>query len=130
MDTISLLNDLKIVKESYTETNPNRTMVYNVYPSDRLPRHLNTNHTNNYFIIANDSKASSKGTHWLAFFVGNKNGKRVIEYFDSYGFSPWQNKYFKRFIKNNCDKITYNKKMLQSVFSTKCGMYCLAFFVS
>lgn len=132
MDTITLLKDLKKIQTNHNNNKikslkRQKSMIINVYAADRLPRrNLNLN-ANNYFLIANDSPSTSSGTHWLAFFLSRKNNQNIIEYFDSYGFSPYKNNYFTRFLQRFGNKIIYNKKMLQSPFSTKCGKYCICF---
>lgn len=131
MDTIALLNDLKTIQTIHNNNNNIKTsrksMVVNVYAADRLPKRSLSLNKNNYFLIANDSPSTSSGTHWLAFFLTRKNNQNIIEYFDSYGFSPYKNKYFSRFLQRFGNKVIYNKKMLQSPFSTKCGKYCICF---
>lgn len=91
-----------------------------------MPKHINLDRSN-YFLIANDDTSNMPGSHWLAFYITKKNNERVIEFFDSYGFSPMRNKYFKRFISKFSDKLIYNKKMIQSPLSTYCGLYCIMF---
>lgn len=124
MDTITLLKDLKTIQEKHSKHL--KPMKVNVFPADRLPKRKLDLNTNNYFIIANDSPSSSPGTHWIAFYICRKNEQIYIEYFDSYGFSPYKNKYFARFLKR-ADKVKFNKKLIQSPFSTKCGKYCVCF---
>lgn len=130
MDTIALLSDLKMIQNVFNNKikySKQKSMVFNVYAADRLPKHKLNLTANNYFLIANHSPSSSSGTHWLAFFLTKKNNRNIVEYFDSYGFSPYSNKYFERFLRRYADKVIYNKKMLQSPFSTKCGKYCICY---
>lgn len=130
MDTLTLLKDLRTIRTNRDNVTPRRKQkntFVNVYAADRLPKNNLNFDANNFFLISNDSPSTSSGRHWLAFYLTRKNNKNIIEFFDSYGLSPYTNKYFTRFLKHFGDKIIYNKKMLQSPFSTKCGKYCICF---
>ena len=74
--------------------------------------------------IANTDDSTKGGQHWTAFYV-TKEGK--LEYFDSYGFKPFEKLHCKYIKKNFNNRYIYNKNRLQGPMSTTCGQYALAF---
>lgn len=90
-----------------------------VYAADRLPVKIPRNSA----IVANTDPHNMSGAHWVAFF---KDSNGLLEYFDSYGQTSLILHHVK-FIKRNASHYVYNKKTLQSYYSSVCGLYCLCF---
>lgn len=88
-----------------------------VYPCDRLPLYPIKKPA--YFIV-NTDPANKSGMHWVAIYIP-KSGKS--EYFDSYGNPPFS-KHFVDFMRTHSIGYNFNKKQLQSLFSSYCGNYC------
>lgn len=82
-----------------------------IFARDRVPRCLPRG-----FYVWNTAKHSEKGEHWVAVHVSNYH---KVEFFDSFGKPPtfygW----------NISGGVKYNKKSLQSINSSLCGMYAL-----
>ena len=74
-------------------------------------------------LVANTDSSDEKGEHWVCFYF-DKNGN--AEYFDSYGFAPI-NCNLLQFFESNGKNHTWNKEQLQSVKSTVCGQWCIAY---
>lgn len=74
-------------------------------------------------IIVNTDSSRYYGTHWTAIYLAS-NGRG--EFFDSYGIGPdlIVARYLRRMTSSGYD---YNKRCLQSPFSTLCGAYCIDF---
>jgi hypothetical protein len=66
--------------------------------------------------------AEFQGSHWIALWAKNRS---QVFYFDSYGEVPQGP--VKEYLKENYDKITYNKHKFQSVYSNTCGQYVITF---
>ena len=79
-------------------------------------------------LICNTQPINEPGQHWIAIYI-SKCGHG--EYFDSFGL-PHINKYLINFLETNWLTFSYNKAMIQSVFSYYCGHFCIlyAFFKS
>lgn len=90
-----------------------------VFPCDRLPKRFSLPAA----FVVNLSGHNSRGSHWIGLFI-NKN--RDAEYFDSFGFPPSQ-KNILSFLKAHCKKITFNKKQIQHIVSSKCGKFVILF---
>ena len=124
----------------------NTTYVLGVFPADRVPLRYSPNserfslqtnldthtefHTNrHYCFILNTHRSGAPGEHWLAFFLNHTTHK--LEYFDSFGFplSAYADVYASL---DSCQLLPFcvhanNAGMLQSLTSTVCGHYCIAF---
>ena len=88
-----------------------------VYPSDLLPRIVNTTGT----VIVNADPYTKGGSHWLAIHFEPRLS--CAYYFDSYGRPPNdQNKL--SFIRRNAAIWGYNSIPLQGPFTVVCGQYC------
>jgi hypothetical protein len=74
-------------------------------------------------IVANTDKMGEKGTHWVAFFIKNKNN---IEYFDSFAEKP--NNDIEKFL-GKFENVKVNSKKIQSYFDISCGPYVIYFIV-
>ena len=93
-----------------------------VYPRDLLPlRHISERPI---AMILNTDNSSKPGEHWVALFIEDNN---QAEYFDSFGFKPLCCE-IKEFLKiNKIHSLKYNKSRIQSVFSDKCGAFCILY---
>ena len=91
-----------------------------VYPADRLPRQVSWP----CCMIINTDPADEQGEHWVAVYI---DGAGVGVYFDSFGRAPPRT--FGSFLHRNTVELTYNSKVLQSVYSYTCGYYCLYFLI-
>ena len=69
--------------------------------------------------VINSHPSSKPVEHWIAVYF-DKHGKG--EYFDSYDLHPSMNGFIA--FKRNSNDWIYNKKTVQSLFSTTCGHYC------
>lgn len=117
MDTREILSGLQ-----HIACTASKRKNYGVFPSDHLPQNIKKP----AFIVANTDKSNEPGTHWVAFYVPVRG---PIEYFDSFGMAP-RNKYFKKFLKEQSQKkkqAIWNRKRLQSDFTSVCGHYCCVY---
>lgn len=113
------MNTLEL-RQVLTGNKSTRKYFNGVYSSDNLPKTIRKLPA---LIICNTDKSSQPGEHWIAIYI-SKN--RTSEYFDSFGFPP-NNVNFIKFLRRNSKKIKFNNKMIQNVFSDKCGYYALTF---
>lgn len=60
------------------------------------------------------------GIHWFVIFLISENN--VPEFFDSFGREPKRSEIL--YALKNFERVKYNKKQLQSCFSSVCGIYC------
>ena len=77
-------------------------------------------------IVVNTEAHTERGEHWVAFYCSSDG--YLIEYFDSYGRSPYQPD-FQKFLRRNshhCRHI-YNRYRLQGYYTSVCGKYCLTY---
>jgi hypothetical protein len=88
-----------------------------VYPIDQLPEPKGYPEC----CVVNLDPASKPGSHWMAVYIDPEG---FGEFFDSYGRRP-EKKQILKYLKCNCLDWTYNDKMLQSVFASTCGQYCI-----
>ena len=87
-----------------------------VFAADTLPYGNKRKHG---FYIANQDPISSKGSHWVSFFIPS-NRYQNMEYFDSYGMYP--PKLLESFLNTSYIRST---KFIQNAFSATCGQYCM-----
>ena len=80
------------------------------FPMDQLP----TLQPGAYIINSDDH--DEPGEHWFAVF-----NDKCVEYFDSYGLEPLDDRLFD-FLGDN---YVYNATYLQQLFSNACGFYCV-----
>jgi hypothetical protein len=120
--------------------------VVGVFPADRVPLqysadskrftlhnsirpHADFDKYKYYCFILNTHPSSAPGEHWLAFFFNGHT--RKLEYFDSFGFQLVA--YPDVHAGLSCRELmplcspANNVGMLQSLRSTVCGHYCVAF---
>lgn len=91
-----------------------------VFPSDMLPKVVKKRPS---AIIINTDPANKPGKHWVAAYFNNDNS---VEYFDSYGLSPFNNEIL-NFLSENSSVIYKNGVHLQGLNSLVCGLYCIFF---
>jgi hypothetical protein len=78
-----------------------------------------------YIINLQDVK-DGNGTHWVSFILYQDNNTIKSLYFDSYGIPPPIE--IKNYIKRlNDNKIPYNNRQIQKIYTSECGWYCLSF---
>ena len=91
-----------------------------VFASDKLPKTVKTYPA---CMIANVDDSKQPGSHWVAFFF-DQEGQG--QFFDSYGHSPQHyTTKFNDLLNKNSNSWTFNRKKVQSDFTTVCGQYCL-----
>jgi hypothetical protein len=74
--------------------------------------------------LESETEPNSNGTHWTCFIVAKYlNNKKIGYYYDSYGVGP--PKEVTRFCRGI--ELHYNKADHQSLMSSVCGFFCLAF---
>ena len=96
-----------------------------VFPADMLP--VPSTFPSCY--IANTEDSTSNGQHWIAF---NYPDQITVEYFDSYGLTPFIFPRYFNFIKHklvNIKNITFNEQSVQAKDSSTCGLHCLFFLI-
>ena len=78
--------------------------------------------------IANTDDSTRPGEHWVAF---NFPDSETMEYFDSYGYTPYIYPLFNRYIVNIVKPalVKFNEKSVQSKKSQTCGLHCLFFLI-
>jgi hypothetical protein len=84
----------------------------------------------NIGIVFNLDKNEEPGSHWVSFFVDNKNN--TCEYFDSTGRGP--NKCIKKFIDNLMNKYLnkhkyYQNKIVHQTQDSECGVYSIYYII-
>ena len=106
--------------DNLLNSNPKtKTIFAGVYPYDLLP--LNTNILKPSAFIINTDPHYKRGEHWIAIYFPMEG---LPELFDSYGF-PIIIPKLKQFIGNQ--PYHYNKNLIQDMFSSVCGQYCIYF---
>lgn len=90
-----------------------------VYAADHLPTRIEPSTA----IVVNTHPQTSSGEHWVAFYW-DRNANH-IEYFDSFGRSPYPTEYQQFLRRNSRVHYVYNKYRLQGNDSSVCGQYCL-----
>ena len=76
-------------------------------------------------IISNTDPHYLAGQHWIVMYF---NANKVVEYFDSYGRKPFIESHI-LYMNMNSNKIIYNNKQVQSIFSTTCGEHCIYYMI-
>lgn len=114
MNTIELMRALKGCEIT-------RKYISGVYAADMLPETKLKKKP--AILIANTDGSDKPGEHWVAFYFPRTGD---AEFFDSFGNRPKKIE-FLRFLRRNSLHYTYNKKRLQSDFSTTCGLWCCVY---
>lgn len=109
MNTLEIREYLKKISHS---------LQYNVFAANCIPMHISTP----VYMISNLDPSTKPGSHWVAIFI-DING--IGEYFDTFGRKP--NGYQLSFLRRNTYKWTYNNKIIQNIFTSLCGEYCLIY---
>jgi len=94
------------------------------YPKDLIPKRKFNNLP--IALIINTHPSNKSGEHWVALFITNDN---KAEYFDSFGREPFKEIF--EFVKLfNIKTIIYNRQIVQCLFSSNCGAYCIIYLKS
>jgi hypothetical protein len=108
------------------------TQVLGVFPADCVPVNAIDDckqRTSSCCFVLNTHPNGAPGEHWLAFFYNSKT--RQLEYFDSFGLPLSMFAHVNAALDshNILPIVTRANKagMLQSITSTVCGHYCIAF---
>ena len=88
------------------------------FPSDKIPRFYQFPCT----IVVNTQTADKPGQHWVAIHIT----KYASFYFDSFGL-PALEPHILRYLKSYSRRVVYNPSCIQHMFSTSCGLFCIAF---
>ena len=73
-------------------------------------------------LIINSDNENEEGTHWMALkFLKNKK----VLYFDSFGEEPPEE--ILNYVKKSGKLIIFSNLQIQSIFSDKCGQFCMSF---
>jgi hypothetical protein len=94
-----------------------------VFSSNTIPNPRSIRHTYPYCFVANTDRAGERGTHWVCFFIKNRNS---IEYYDSYGGEP--NLDIKNYLEHFLN-VKRNLRKLQAIFETSCGPHVIYFII-
>ena len=89
-----------------------------------FPADIYFNFKTPYCVVMNCDSHNGPGSHWIAWFVTAS----TIFFFDSMGRSPRDHslpKEFGLFIKNKKQKVLYNHKVVEGIFSRSCGHFCI-----
>lgn len=126
MDTLQLLDDLQYLNSKISSNNKN-PIFYDVVPIDCLPKKIKKSYQM-CAVINNTGMKNTKGIHWQGIHLRRKkNGKLHGTFFDSYGESPFNNIYYKKFLNRHCDSVEYNEKQIQGGSSMACGEFSVLF---
>lgn len=109
------MNNLEISKRLKVIDN---SLIKNVFPANRLPMYISTP----IYLISNLEPDTKPGSHWIAIYM-NANG--IGEYFDTFGRKP--EGYHLSFLQRNTNRWIYSNKIIQNMFSSFCGEYCLVY---
>lgn len=123
MNTFAIEKILKKIAVEYKKKYKKK-LFHHVCACDLLPKNVPNNQ--DIIIVVNIDESTSEGSHWQSIFITGKKRNRFSYFFDSYGYSP-TNSFIKRFIIDNSNKITWNKRQLQSYYSYSCGEFCCMF---
>lgn len=97
-----------------------RSSFLGVFPIDRLPTEIARHPCS---LVINTGSAVSVGEHWTALYIDSGG---VGYYWDSLGPLPVHDNVVD-FVNRHTVKCERNYRSVQSVFSDKCGYYCLYF---
>jgi hypothetical protein len=86
-----------------------------IFMKDELPSKLKRG----FYVISLQSSNIGNGTHWTVLYYNYRNSL----YFDAFGFVPPVD------VEQKLNRYTYNDKQIQSLESTACGFYCVAFII-
>jgi len=106
----------------------NRVISLSVFPANCIPSIQDAQkHAYDVCFIVNTDPHDQPGKHWLAFYYDSK--KRVLEYFDSFGFPLKLYGTIKSNLSGRNLKIVAvnSRNCLQAVDSSVCGYYCVLY---
>ena len=106
-----------------------------VFAPDTLPQNIfRERHEGKmeFLIINSEEISSNRSGHWLSFMRYREDGRCVLEFFDSLAIphSLLPENVKKMIAISHFDIFKSNLKILQSVASNYCGLYCIARFLS
>ena len=103
--------------------NPHSKRIFRgVYALDELPYIVDTSRRQAFVI--NTDYSDGPGEHWVSVY---SNGFGRAEFFDSFGLSPTYYAEIEKFINRNFLSYTYNKRLVQDLTSSFCGVYAIYF---
>ena len=111
MNTIQIERQMALCEEG-------KGIFKGVYASDELPVY----DLKPYAFIANVDARKYSGSHWVSFYVDNDN----VEFFDSYGRSPYSNMFpisFQNYVSNKV--CFYNTRVLEGFFDNTCAHFSI-----
>ena len=103
-----------------------RKIFKGVYAIDQLPRIILDKRP--CALIVNLDPSWKPGSHWVAIFLEDKGGP--AHYFDSFGRPPFDDAIISFLNRHSKQGWIYNGTRYQSISSTLCGIYCIAFLKS
>ena len=85
-----------------------------------------------FFIVNTEPISSQQMGHWIAFSRYREDGEVVLELFDSLAYPVSSlHSNIKQIVKSaSYESFVTNQRILQSVSSIFCGLYCIARFIS
>ncbi len=85
-----------------------------------------------FFIVNTEPISSQRMGHWITFSRYRENGEVVLEMFDSlaYPLSSLSRNIQQIMKSGSYENFLTNQKVLQTVSSNFCGLYCIARFIS
>ena len=96
-----------------------RTAFQGVCPINKLPNRISYP----CVLVVNTDLAGSPGEHWTCVYI---DAFQKGVFFDSYGIGP-RHPVLLAFLNYHCLSWFHSEIPIQSVFSTKCGEFCLYF---
>lgn len=109
-------DELQCILESDSYVRP---LLGGVYAPDTMPQYVN--YPSCY--VSNTAPSWTSGQHWVAFYFDSYgNG----EFYDSLGNPPEHYQpSFKHFMDINCRNQVFQRKQIQSSWSSVCGSHCI-----
>ena len=95
-----------------------RRVFRGVFPRDKLPQYEKD--VGAYIINTDHSRGP--GEHWVCVWFDGQGG---AEYFDSFGLPPTLDPVLRFIERNTTKRFTYNKRLLQNMLSSACGLYVM-----
>ena len=111
------MNNLEI-RALLTRDPRTRRVFRGVFPRDKLPQYEKD--VSAYIINTDHSRGP--GEHWVCVWF---NGQGGAEYFDSFGLPPTLDPVLRFIERNTTKRFTYNKRLLQNMLSSACGLYVM-----
>ena len=100
-----------------------RRVFRGVFPRDKLPHYVDIRRPGAYII--NTDHSSGPGEHWVVVWF---DGRGKAEYFDSFGLPPLHYE-IESFLLRHSQTYMYNKRLLQDLTSSACGLYAMYYVI-